>query len=70
MGLSVGVVKETIPGERRVALTPKVSEMLTKVGAEVWIENGAGLEAGYPDQEYAGRGAKVGSPPPGPTECR
>jgi NAD(P) transhydrogenase subunit alpha len=42
-------------------LTPKVIEMLTKVGAEVWIENGAGVESGYPDQEYAGRGAKVGS---------
>ena len=61
MGLSVGVVKETIPGERRVALTPKVIEMLTKVGAEVWIESGAGVESGYPDEEYAGRGAKVGS---------
>lgn len=61
MGLSVGVVKETIPGERRVALTPKVIEMLTKVGAEVWIESGAGVESGYPDEEYAGRGAKVAS---------
>ena len=61
MGLSVGVVKETIARERRVALTPKVIEMLTKVGAEVWIENGAGVESGYPDEEYAGRGAKVAS---------
>ncbi len=59
MGLSVGVVKETLPGERRVALTPKVIEMLTKVGAEVWIEGGAGVESGFPDEEYAARGAKV-----------
>jgi NAD(P) transhydrogenase subunit alpha len=35
--------------------------MLTKVGAEVWIESGAGVESGYPDEEYAGRGAKVAS---------
>ena len=61
MGLSVGVFKETFPGERRVALTPKVIDMLTKVGAEVWIESGAGVESGYPDEEYAGRGAKVAS---------
>ena len=61
MGLSVGVLKETFPGERRVALTPKVIDMLTKVGAEVWIESGAGVESGHPDEEYAGRGAKVAS---------
>jgi NAD(P) transhydrogenase subunit alpha len=61
LGLSVGVFKETFPGERRVALTPKVIDMLTKVGAEVWIESGAGVESGYPDEEYAGRGAKVAS---------
>ena len=61
MGLSVGVLKETLPGERRVALTPKVIDMLTKVGAEVWIESGAGVESGYPDEDYAGRGAKVAS---------
>ena len=61
MGLSVGVLKETFPGERRVALTPKVIDMLTKVGAEVWIESGAGVESGHPDEEYSGRGAKVAS---------
>lgn len=61
MGLSVGVFKETRAGERRVALTPKVIEMLTKVGAEVWIESEAGVESGYPDEEYVSRGAKIGS---------
>ena len=50
-----------MPGERRVALTPKVIEMLTKVGAEVWMESGAGVESGYPDEEYVARGAKIGS---------
>ena len=50
MGLSVGVLKETFPGERRVALTPKVVDMLTKIGAEVWIESGAGVESGHPER--------------------
>jgi NAD(P) transhydrogenase subunit alpha len=61
LGLSVGVLKETFPGERRVAVTPKVIDMLTKAGAEVWIESGAGVESGYPDEDYAGRGATVAS---------
>lgn len=61
MGLSAGVVKETCPGERRVAVTPKAIDVLTKAGVEVWIESGAGAESGYPDEEYSARGAKVAS---------
>jgi len=61
LGLSVGVLKETVPGERRVALTPKVIETLTKSNATVLLESGAGLESGYPDEEYVSRGAKIGS---------
>ncbi len=59
MGLSIGVLKETLPGERRVAITPKVIDVLTKAGAEVLVEAGAGLEAGYPDEEYTAKGAKI-----------
>jgi len=59
LGISVGVLKETFPGERRVAITPKVLDALTKAGAEVWIEAGAGNEAGFPDEEYTARGAKI-----------
>ena len=59
MGLSIGVLKETLPGERRVAITPKVIDVLTKAGAEVLVEAGAGLESGYPDEEYTAKGAKI-----------
>jgi NAD(P) transhydrogenase subunit alpha len=55
----VGVVKETFPGERRVALVPGVLPSITKAGAEVIVEAGAGLEAGFPDQEYEEKGAKI-----------
>jgi H+-translocating NAD(P) transhydrogenase subunit alpha len=61
LGLSIGVLKETFPGERRVAITPKVIDMLTKVGAEVVVEAGAGLEAGFPDEDYTAKGAKIAS---------
>ena len=49
MALIVGVLKETFPEERRVALTPKVFDVLKKLNAEVWIEQGAGVEAGFPE---------------------
>jgi len=55
----VGVPRETFPGERRVALVPVVIPNLSKAGIEVVIEAGAGVEAGFPDAEYAAKGAKV-----------
>jgi H+-translocating NAD(P) transhydrogenase subunit alpha len=61
LGLSIGVLKETLPGERRVAITPKVIDVLTKAGAEVLIETGAGLDSGFPDRDYTAKGAKIAS---------
>jgi NAD(P) transhydrogenase subunit alpha len=61
LALIVGVLKETFPEERRVALTPKVFDVLKKLNAEVWIEAGAGVEAGFPDADYAAKGARVAS---------
>lgn len=53
----VGVLRETAPGERRVALVPQSAPPLAKAGLEVLVERGAGLAAGYPDAEYEGKGA-------------
>ncbi len=55
----VGVVKETYPDERRVALVPGVLPYITKRNAEVMVEAGAGLSAGYTDAEYEEKGAKI-----------
>jgi NAD(P) transhydrogenase subunit alpha len=55
----VGVPKESFPGERRVALVPAVIPNLVKIGLEVVVEAGAGVEAGYPDAQYAEKGAKI-----------
>jgi H+-translocating NAD(P) transhydrogenase subunit alpha len=55
----VGVPRESFPGERRVALTPAVVPTLAKAGIEVVIEANAGVEAGYPDGDYATKGAKI-----------
>jgi NAD(P) transhydrogenase subunit alpha len=55
----IGVPKESFPGERRVALVPAAITSLAKAGFEVVIEAGAGLSAGYPDGDYAAKGAKI-----------
>jgi NAD(P) transhydrogenase subunit alpha len=55
----VGVSRETFPGERRVALVPSSIPTLAKGGLEVMVEAGAGAQAGYPDAEYAAKGAKI-----------
>jgi NAD(P) transhydrogenase subunit alpha len=55
----VGVPKESFPGERRVALVPLVIPNLAKAGIEVVIEQGAGVEAGFPDAAYTEKGAKI-----------
>ena len=61
MALTIGVPRETFPGERRVALTPRATETLGKLGAGVIIEQSAGADAGFPDQQYVARSARVGT---------
>jgi NAD(P) transhydrogenase subunit alpha len=53
----IGATKETYPGERRVGLVPASVAAIKKLGAEVCIEAGAGLHAGYPDAAYLQAGA-------------
>ena len=55
----IGVPREIFPGERRVALVPGVLPNLAKAGLQVVVEAGAGVEAGYPDADYAAKGAKL-----------
>jgi NAD(P) transhydrogenase subunit alpha len=61
VALTIGVPRETFPGERRVALTPRATESLGKLGAGVIIEESAGVDAGFPDQLYVARSARVGT---------
>ncbi len=56
---TLGVLKETYPGETRVALTPEIVRKLAKDGAKVLVEPGAGLSASFPDAEYAEAGAEL-----------
>ncbi len=60
--MSVGVVRESAVGERRVALVPKVVSTLVGKGVPVIVESGAGLGALIPDEQYVDAGATIGDP--------
>lgn len=59
---SIGVVRESNEGERRVALVPKVAATLISKGVDVVVESGAGLGALIPDSLYTEVGATIGDP--------
>ncbi len=54
--LVIGVPKETLEGEARVALTPPNVVKLKKAGVEIKLEAGAGVESGFTDAQYAAAG--------------
>src|SRR4051794_17708811 len=57
--MKVAVVKETFPGERRVALVPADVAKLKKNGLDVVLEPGAGAAAGFFDKAYEEKGAQL-----------
>jgi len=57
--MKVAVVKESAPGERRVALVPEMIARLRDAGLEVLVESGAGDGAWLADSAYAEAGATV-----------
>ena len=55
----VGVPKEIKNNEYRVGLTPKSVNEITSNGHDVYVENNAGFEIGYTNQNYIESGAKI-----------
>ena len=59
--VTVGVLKETTPGEQRVAVVPESVPALARAGVQVLVERRAGAAAWFPDGAYERAGAKVAS---------
>lgn len=59
MAFSIGVPRETMLGENRVALVPEIVARLTKTGIEVQVETGAGTKAFISDGAYSDAGATL-----------
>jgi NAD(P) transhydrogenase subunit alpha len=52
MPVTIGALRETVPGETRVSVVPEVAEKLNLAGARVLLERGAGVSAQFPDALY------------------
>ncbi|MCK3657186.1 NAD(P) transhydrogenase subunit alpha [Pasteurellaceae bacterium Pebbles2] len=57
----IGVPRELLDNESRVAATPKTVQQILKLGFEVIVEQNAGFRASFEDQAFVDAGAKVGS---------
>lgn len=61
--MQIAVRKETHPGERRVSLVPGSIPNLVKAGMHVMVQSDAGLAAGFNNEEYIKKGAKIFASP-------
>jgi NAD(P) transhydrogenase subunit alpha len=52
MPVTIGALRESVPGETRVSVVPEVAEKLAATGARMLIERGAGAGAQFPDAAY------------------
>jgi NAD(P) transhydrogenase subunit alpha len=59
LDITVGIPKESNPGETRVAATPDSVKRLVKGGFDIKIQEGAGSLAGFRDEDYDAVGAKI-----------
>ena len=58
--MQLGVPREVVPGEDRVALVPDTVAKLVESGLAVVVERGAGARAGFEDADYEEAGATMG----------
>ena len=57
--MDIGILKESARQERRVAITPNVISKIRKLGHNVFVEKGLGLDANFFDSEYVEAGAVI-----------
>lgn len=57
--MKIAVLKETRPGETRVAASPETAKKFVAIGAEIYVQSGAGDSARFSDDEYIEAGATI-----------
>jgi len=57
--MTAGIITESAPNERRVALTPSALSVLNKTGVDLLMQSGAGTRAGFADGEYSEKGVRI-----------
>lgn len=56
----IGIPRESLTGETRVAATPQTVGQIIKLGYEVVVETGAGAASSFSDAAYVEAGAEIG----------
>lgn len=57
--MKIGLLRETVENETRVALIPAMVSEISKIGATILVEKDAGLKAAFPDDAYEKAGAEI-----------
>ncbi len=57
--MQVSIIKEISSREQRVAASPESVKLLLRLGADVLIEEGAGVLSGFIDESFQSAGAKI-----------
>ncbi|MGV9801066.1 Re/Si-specific NAD(P)(+) transhydrogenase subunit alpha [Mycobacterium sp. NPDC003449] len=56
----IGIPRESLSGETRVAATPQTVGQISKLGYAVVVESGAGVASSFSDGAYVDAGAEIG----------
>ena len=57
--MNVAILKETLPGENRVAAIPATVKEMVKIGMDVFVETGAGEKSHFSNDDYKAAGADI-----------
>jgi len=57
--MNIGIPKETLRGENRIASSPTAVKALIKLGFTVLVQKGAGIKASFTDKEFIEAGAEI-----------
>ena len=57
--MNIGIPKEVMTGEGRIALIPEACKSLIKAGHTIFVEKNAGLNSGYTDLDYQHCGVEL-----------
>ena len=57
--MTIGILKETQKGEKRVSISPKIAKKFIDKGFHVVVEDGAGKSSKYDNSDYTSVGARV-----------
>ncbi|MCH9753641.1 MAG: Re/Si-specific NAD(P)(+) transhydrogenase subunit alpha [Alphaproteobacteria bacterium] len=61
--MKIGVLKERVLDEKRVAVSPSTVKSFVDMGFKVCIEKDAGIESGFSDEDFENAGASVSKIP-------